>query len=93
MIAFDRPWSAHAWQYYIQHHINNKHPFVYFYLSTFIICAMDEEDAELKSAELLEETEDRGWRITIPKVRNWKSKIEDLKLDALYSGVSLADDL
>ena len=54
---------------------------------------MDEEDAKLKPAELLEETEDRGWRITIPKIRNWRSKIEDLKLDALYSGVSLADDL
>jgi hypothetical protein len=54
---------------------------------------MNEEDAELKSAELLEETEDRGWRITIPKVKSWKFKIEDLKLDALYSGVRPTDDL
>ncbi|KAJ8115380.1 hypothetical protein OPT61_g2970 [Boeremia exigua] len=91
-MPFDRPWSAHAWQYYIQHHINNKHPFVYFYLSTFIICAMDAEDAELKSAELLEITEDRGWRITIPKTRKWKSKVEDLKLDVLYTGVAPADE-
>jgi hypothetical protein len=53
---------------------------------------MDEQDAELKSAELLEETEDRGWRITIPKIRNWKSKVEDLKLDALYSGIRPADN-
>ena len=31
-----------------------------FYLSTFVICAVDEKDANLKIAELSEETEDRG---------------------------------
>lgn len=53
---------------------------------------MDEQDAELKSAELLEVTEDRGWRITIPRVKNWKSNVEELKLDILYSGVRPADE-
>jgi hypothetical protein len=92
MTAFDRPWSAHAWQYYIQHHINSKYPFVMFYLSTFVICAIDEEDAERKASTLLEETEDRGWRISIPKIRNWKSNVKDLKLDTLYNGVRPADE-
>ncbi|KAF1359343.1 hypothetical protein EJ07DRAFT_166325 [Lizonia empirigonia] len=92
-MPFDRPWSAHAWQYYIQHHINNKHPFVYFYLSTFIICAHDEDDAQRKTDELLEETEDRGWRLSIPRIKNWKFHVEDLKLDALYTGVRPADEM
>ncbi|UPX20562.1 uncharacterized protein EKO05_0010790 [Ascochyta rabiei] len=91
-MPFDRPWSAHAWQYYIQHHVNNKYPFVMFYLSTFVICAADAEDAEHKTETLLEETEDRGWRISIPKTKNWKFHVHDLKLDALYSGVRPADD-
>ena len=53
---------------------------------------MDEQDAELKSQELLEITEDRGWRINIPRVRSWKSKVEDLKLDALYNGIRPAEE-
>lgn len=43
-----------------------------FYLSSFVICALDEEDAARKIETLLEETEDRGWRISVPEVRNWK---------------------
>lgn len=93
LTAFDRPWSAHAWQYYIQHHINNKFPFVMFYLSTFVICAVDPADAERKAETLLEETEDRGWRISISKLKDWKSNVQDLRLDALYSGVRPAVEL
>lgn len=63
-----------------------------FYLSSFVICALDEEDAERKTETLLEETEDRGWRISIPKIKNWKFHVQDLKLDALYSGVRPVED-
>jgi hypothetical protein len=61
-----------------------------FYLTTFVICATDTEDAEYKSATLLEEMEDRGWRISLPKPREWKSDIEDLKLETLFEGVGPA---
>jgi len=31
--------------------------------------------------------EDRGWRISLPKPREWKTNMEELKLDALFEGV------
>jgi hypothetical protein len=86
-LAFDRPSSANAWQYYIQHYINSKFPWVMFYLTTFAICATDLDDAANKSATLLEEMEDRGWRISLPKPREWKSNIANLKLDAFFEGI------
>ncbi|KAH7397194.1 hypothetical protein BKA66DRAFT_508978 [Pyrenochaeta sp. MPI-SDFR-AT-0127] len=86
-MPFDRPWSANAWQYYIQHCINSRYPFVMFYLTTFVICAVDQLDAEDKVAALLEETEDRGWKIVLPRADNWKTDINELKLDKLYEGV------
>ena len=64
-----------------------------FYLSSFVICALDEEDAETKIETLLEEMEDRGWRMSVPKVVNWKFHVQDLKLGALYSGIRPADEL
>lgn len=87
LIAFDRPSSANAWQYYIQHYINSKFPWVMFYLTSFVICATDVDDAEHKSATLLEEMEDRGWRVSLPRPREWKSELEDLKLDTLFGGI------
>lgn len=87
MLAFDRPSSANAWQYYIQHFLNSKYPFVMFYLTTFVICATDQEDGEQKTIALLDEMEDRGWRITLPKVHEWTSDVEELKLDELYHGI------
>ncbi|KAF2123545.1 hypothetical protein P153DRAFT_426952 [Dothidotthia symphoricarpi CBS 119687] len=89
-MPFDRPSSAHAWQYYIQHYINSKFPFVMFYLSTFVICAVDADDAEHNSATLLEEMEDRGWRITLPRVREWTASVEEMKLEVLFGGVGPA---
>jgi hypothetical protein len=58
-----------------------------FYLTTFVICATDLEDAENKSVTLLEEMEDRGWRISLPQPREWKTDLNDLKLDTLFEGV------
>jgi hypothetical protein len=85
--AFDRPSSANAWQYYIQHFLNSKYPWVMFYLTTFVICAMDQEDAENKTETLLNEMEDRGWRVTLPRTHEWTGEVEELKLDTLYEGV------
>jgi hypothetical protein len=86
--AFDRPWSAHAWQYYIQHHINAKYPFVKFHLTSFVICAADAADANRKMDALLAETEDRGWRISVPRAGDWKAEPEQLGLDNLFRGVA-----
>jgi hypothetical protein len=58
-----------------------------FYLTTFVICATDLEDAEHKSATLMEEMEERGWRISLPRPREWKTELNDLKLDTLFEGI------
>ncbi|KAF1953675.1 hypothetical protein CC80DRAFT_494275 [Byssothecium circinans] len=86
-MPFDRPWSSHAWQYYLNHYINSKYPFVMFYLTTFVICASDMEDAEKKAGILLEETEKKGWRIILPNARDWRRDVGDLRLDKLFGGV------
>jgi hypothetical protein len=89
-LAFDRPSSANAWQYYIQHFLNSKYPFVLFYLTTFVICATDIEDGERKMSTILEEMEDRGWRVTLPRTHEWTSDIDQMKLEKLYNGMSPA---
>jgi hypothetical protein len=61
-----------------------------FYLTTFVICATDMDDAQRKSATLLEEMEERGWRISLPRPRDWKSDLNDLKLETLFEGVKPA---
>lgn len=86
-MPFDRPSSANAWQYYIQHFLNSKYPFVMFYLTTFVICATDQEDGERKAATILEEMEDRGWRVTLSKTPEWMSDIDELRLEKLFNGV------
>ena len=58
-----------------------------FYLTTFVICAEDREDGERKASKILEEMEDRGWRVTLPRTHEWSSDIEELKLDTLFGGV------
>lgn len=58
-----------------------------FYLTTFVICATDQEDGDRKSAMLLEEMEDRGWRVTLPRIHEWTSDVEELKLEKLYNGI------
>ncbi|RYN43832.1 hypothetical protein AA0112_g330 [Alternaria arborescens] len=89
-MPFDRPSSANAWQYYIQHFLNSKYPFVLFYLTTFVICATDIEDGEQKMSTILEEMEDRGWRVTLPRTHEWTSNIDELKLEKLYNGIGPA---
>ncbi|CAO2658311.1 Nn.00g060340.m01.CDS01 [Neocucurbitaria sp. VM-36] len=86
-MPFDRPSSANAWQYYIQHFLNSKYPFVMFYLTTFVICATDKEDADRKTTILLDEMEDRGWRISLPRTYDWTQDIDELKLETLFSGI------
>ncbi|KAF1941695.1 hypothetical protein EJ02DRAFT_193200 [Clathrospora elynae] len=87
VMPFDRPSSVNAWQYYIQHFLNSKYPFVMFYLTTFVICATDQEDGERKAETLLEEMEDRGWRVTLPRTCEWTSDVDELRLETLYGGV------
>jgi hypothetical protein len=61
-----------------------------FYLTTFVICATDVEDADRKTATILEEMEDRGWKGTFPKPREWTTNLDELKLDTLFNGISPA---
>ncbi|KAH7119679.1 hypothetical protein B0J11DRAFT_582191 [Dendryphion nanum] len=86
-MPFDRPWSENAWQYYLQYYINSKFTFVMFYLTTFVICAVDAVDAGRGVSMLLEETEKREWTITVPGLEDWTSNIEQLKLDELFAGI------
>lgn len=86
-IAFDRPWSENAWQYFVQHYVNSKFSFVMFYLTTFVICALNKTDAEQAITALLEETEKRNWRVVLPNVRDWTSNIEELNLEDIFSGI------
>lgn len=58
-----------------------------FYLTTFVICGIDQDDGDRKATKILEEMEDRGWRVTLPRVHEWSSNIEELKLDTLYGGI------
>ena len=58
-----------------------------FYLTTFVICATDVDDAETTIERLLEDTESRGWRIILPSLRDWTRNVEDLKLNKLFNGV------
>lgn len=57
------------------------------YLTTFVICAVDIEDAEKKARILLEETDDRGWKIVLPNVRDWSTNAKDMRLDKLFGGI------
>lgn len=58
-----------------------------FYLTTFVICATDIDDAERKIATILEEVEDRGWKVTLPKAREWSTDLNEMKLDTLFNGM------
>lgn len=58
-----------------------------FYLTTFVLCAVDKEDAEKKAAMILEEVEKREWRIVMPSLRDWTERIEDLRLGEMFNGV------
>jgi hypothetical protein len=61
-----------------------------FYLTTFVICAADQQDGERKMTTILEEMEDRGWRVTLPRMHEWTSDVEELRLDKLFNGISPA---
>ena len=58
-----------------------------FYLTTFVICATDQDYGDRKMSTILEEMEDRGWRVTLPRLHEWTSDIEELNLEKLYNGI------
>lgn len=58
-----------------------------FYLTTFVICATDKEDADRKSTTLLDEMEDRGWKVSLPRTHDWTTDIDELKLGTLFGGI------
>ncbi|KAF2175897.1 hypothetical protein K469DRAFT_609184 [Zopfia rhizophila CBS 207.26] len=86
-MPFDRPWSECAWQYYLHHYINSRYSFVMFYLTTFVICAVDKEDAEKAASTILDEMEKLKWKIVLPSLRDWKENIEELNLDEMFQGI------
>jgi hypothetical protein len=58
-----------------------------FYLTTFVVCALDRDDAEKVVATLLEVTVSKGWRIILPSVRDWTSRVEELKLEEIFNEI------
>ena len=87
VMPFDRPWSERAWQYYLNHYMNSKYPFVTFYLTTFVICAVDADDAKKVTSMILDEAEKKSWRIVLPSLRDWKVEVADLKLGTMFQGI------
>ena len=86
-MPFDRPWAERIWQYYVHCYMNAKYPFVMFYLSSFIICATNESNTEEAMTTVLNEAEERDWKLMIPPVRNWISDIQSLNLESTFHGI------
>jgi len=87
LMPFDRPWAERIWQYYVHCYMNAKYPFVMFYLRSFIICATNESNTEEAMTTVLNEAEERGWKLIIPPVRNWTSDIQSLNLESTFHGI------
>ncbi|KAF2744741.1 hypothetical protein M011DRAFT_496021 [Sporormia fimetaria CBS 119925] len=86
VLPFDTALSQNAWQYILSHYFNSKFPFVMFYLTTFVVCAKNEEDIERVTATLLDETDKRGWRISLPDASGWSTSVDELKLGEMFNG-------
>ncbi|KAF2193050.1 hypothetical protein K469DRAFT_730028 [Zopfia rhizophila CBS 207.26] len=59
VMPFDRSWSEGAWQHCLDHYINSRYSFIMFYLTTFIICAVNKGDTEKAASTILDKTEKR----------------------------------
>jgi hypothetical protein len=86
-MPFDRPWADRAWQYCVDHYMNQKFPFVMFYLNTFVICAEDETMIEDATAAILNEAYRHDWKVVVPPRRRWTSDIASLSLNSIFQGL------
>ncbi|OCK81046.1 hypothetical protein K432DRAFT_296380 [Lepidopterella palustris CBS 459.81] len=86
-MPFDRPWAERAWQYYLHHYMNAQYPFVMFYLTTFVICAVDETGVEEAMVSILDEADKHDWKLIIPPLRHWTTDIDSLHLTDTFQGI------
>ena len=84
---FDYPFSAKFCQYLIRHRFQECATFSSFHLTTFVICAIDTQDAAKKVTHLHEVAEKHGLKLSIPPISLWVDQYERTGLEKLYNGV------
>ena len=86
-MPFDYPLSTKIWQCYLRNHFHECAAFSSFHLTTFVICAIDTQDAAKKVTHLHEVAEKHGLKLSIPPVSLWVDQYERTGLEKLYNGV------
>ena len=84
---FDYPFATQFWQYLLKERFQECADFARFYLTTFVVCALDERDAHKKIGQLFRVAQQHNWRLSIPPVSLWADDCEKIGLDRLYNGV------
>lgn len=84
---FDYPITAQIWQYKLKEHFQECAEFACFYLTTFVVCALDKQDAHKKIRRLFEVAQKHGLRLRVPPVSSWAEDCEKMGLDKIYNGV------
>jgi len=86
-MPFDRPWSPRLWHYLLHKSMNERYPFVMFYLTTFVICAEDETKIDQSIAAIRDKAKEQKWMVDIPPPRYWTSDYQSLHLDVEFEGI------
>ncbi len=84
---FDYPFAANFWQCLLSHYFQECSGFACFHLTTFVVCAVDQEDARDKMNQLYEVAQKHSLRLRIPPLSMWTDDCERLGLDKIYDGV------
>ncbi len=84
---FDHPFSAQFWQYLLRLHFQDCADFAFFYLTTFVVCAVNARDAEQKAKQLHGVAKKHGLKLNIPPASLWVDGCEGAGLEKIYSGV------
>lgn len=80
VLPFDSPHAAHSWQSTLSQRFKPCADFARFYLTDFVVCALDAADAERKLAELFVIAELAGWTLEVAPVRTWSGVVEQVEL-------------
>ena len=87
---FDFPYTAQFWQYLLSHHFRECAGFARFYLTTFVVCAVDQENAQANIRQLHEVAQRHGLRLYIPSSSMWAVDYKGIGLDKIYNGAKPA---
>ena len=87
---FDFPLIAQFWQSRLSNHFEECATFARFYLTTFVVCAVDQTDAQEKMRQLYEVAQRHGLRLCIPSLSMWAGDYRRIGLDKIYNGVKPA---